>query len=106
MNDELGRRVRYLAKPRSEVKNKPVFKEIDGVQYLKNRARIAPFGYKKSEVHLGWLEPIPLEIEALKRARDFIKGRCKYEDVTTWLLKVTGRSISMMGLHKAVRRGY
>jgi hypothetical protein len=106
MNEELGRRVRYLAKPRSEVKNKPVFKDIDGVQYLKNRARVVPYGYKRNEDYPGWLEPIPLEIEALKRARDYIKGRCKYEDVADWLFKATGRKISIMGLHKAVRRGY
>lgn len=102
----LRRRLRRLAKPKPVLRNKLITKEIDGVVYLKKRARKPPFGYKIWDKDPLWLEPIPLELEALKRAKDHILNRCGYHAVAHWLTEVTGRKIAHSGLHKVLQRGY
>lgn len=105
-NRNLRKRVRKLASEHDARKNKFTLQEIDGEMYLKRRNGIEPFGYRFSEVHEGWLKPIPLELAALERARQFILNDATYEDVADWIFQVTGRDISALGLWKALRRGY
>lgn len=104
----LRRRIRRVANtiPQPKLKNKLVFTEIDGVIYMKRRSRVIPFGYKLCETNKHLLEPIPLELEALKRARTYIQSRASYVEVSAWITQVTGRRLPRTGLYKALRRGY
>lgn len=61
-----------------------------------------PFGYKVNEEDPYLLDPIPLELEALDKAKDYIK-RYSSRHVAAWLFKVTGRSITHLGLLKRLR---
>lgn len=61
-----------------------------------------PFGYKVSEEDGNVLDPIPEELEALAKAKEFLK-RYSSRQVAAWLSKQTGRSISHAGLLKRVR---
>lgn len=62
-------------------------------------SRVIPFGYKVSEDDPDLLLPVPLELEALEKAKQHIK-QFSYRDVAQWLTAVTGRYISHMGLRK------
>jgi hypothetical protein len=61
-----------------------------------------PFGYKINEEDPLQLDPIPLELEALEKAKGYIK-RYSSRHVAAWLTKVTGRSISHRGLLQRIR---
>lgn len=61
-----------------------------------------PFGYKVNEEDGNVLDPIPHELEALAKAKEFLK-RYSSRQVAAWLSKQTGRSISHAGLLKRVR---
>lgn len=61
-----------------------------------------PFGYKVSEQDAGILDPIPLELEALEKAKKYLKQYTSRE-VAAWLTKVTGRYISHVGLLKRIK---
>jgi hypothetical protein len=65
-------------------------------------ARTVPFGYKKDENDDGWLIPIPLELEALEKAKQYVK-QYAVRKVAVWLTKVTGREISHVGLSKRLK---
>ena len=62
-------------------------------------ARTIPFGYKQNEDDREILDPIELELEALKLARKHIK-QYSYREVANWLTTKTGRTISHVGLRK------
>jgi hypothetical protein len=82
---------------------KSVTKEGDFVQIprLSTRTRV-PFGYKENEEDPYVLDPIPIELEALDKAKDYLK-RYSSRHVAAWLFKVTGRYISHLGLLKRIR---
>lgn len=61
-----------------------------------------PFGYKVSEHDDLLLEPIPVELEALEKAKEYL-NRYSSRHVAAWLTKVTGRSISHAGLLKRIK---
>lgn len=61
-----------------------------------------PFGYKESETEKDWLDPIPLELNALEKAKKHIK-QYSLRDVAAWLTTVTGREISHVGLQKRLK---
>lgn len=62
-------------------------------------SRFVPFGYKVDEDNEGWFQPIPLELEALEKAKQYLK-QYSSRQVAAWLTKVTGREISHVGLLK------
>jgi hypothetical protein len=64
--------------------------------------RTVPFGYKQDEEDETMLLPIPLELEALEKAKKHIK-QYSLRDVAAWLSKVTGRSITHVGLSKRIK---
>jgi hypothetical protein len=64
--------------------------------------RTVPFGYKLDEADENWLQPIPLELEALSKAKQYLK-QYSSRQVAAWLTKVTGREISHVGLLKRLR---
>ena len=64
-------------------------------------SRVVPFGYKIDPDDPDLLLPIPLELEALERARRHLKNY-SYRDVAKWVEEVTGRYISHIGLRKRV----
>ena len=61
-----------------------------------------PFGYKFSEESKLLLIPIPHELEALERAKKYLKQYAS-RNVAAWLTKVTGRYISHVGLLHRVK---
>ena len=61
-----------------------------------------PFGYKVSEHDDLLLEPIPVELEALEKAKEYL-NRYSSRHVAAWLTKVTGRPISHAGLLKRIK---
>lgn len=63
--------------------------------------RTVPFGYKDG-VDEGWLDPIPIELEALEKAKKHLK-QYSSRDVSAWLSKLTGRTISHVGLLKRIK---
>ena len=76
----------------------------DTKEYVKipRLARTVPYGYALDENDSGWLVPIPLEIEALDKAKKYLK-QYSYRQVAAWLTTVTGREISHVGLMKRVK---
>ena len=69
----------------------------------KKRSRTIPFGFKEGADH-GFLEIIPSEIEALEKAKEYLKT-CSYREVAEWLHRTTGRYISHVGLRKRIKNG-
>ena len=62
-------------------------------------ARTIPFGYILDTEDKELLLPVPLELEALEQARQYIK-QYSYREVANWLSTRTGRYISHVGLRK------
>jgi hypothetical protein len=65
-------------------------------------SRFVPFGYKVDEDNEGWFLPIPLELDALEKAKVYLK-QYSSRQVAAWLTKVTGREISHVGLLKRIK---
>ena len=76
---------------------------IDTTTYVSipKLGRTVPFGYKEG-VDEGWLDPIPMELEALEKAKKHLK-QYSSRDVSAWLSKLTGRTISHVGLLKRIK---
>lgn len=64
-------------------------------------ARTIPFGYKEDPEDTDMLLPVPRELRALEKAKDYLK-QYSYREVANWLTKQTDRSISHMGLKKRI----
>lgn len=64
-------------------------------------ARVVPFGYVVDPEDNDTLLPIPRELRALEKAKEYLK-QYSYREVANWLTKQTGREISHMGLKKRV----
>lgn len=64
-------------------------------------SRAEPFGYYKNEE--GIKVEIPDQLEALKQAEYYIMQGCAMAPVRNWLVKKTGRVITVAGLLKAIR---
>ena len=62
-------------------------------------ARTVPFGYKQSAEDPDILDPIPVELDLLEKARKHI-NQYSYRQVANWLTSNTGRYISHVGLRK------
>ena len=60
-----------------------------------------PFGYKLDETDKKTLLPISEELEAYRKAKNYLQS-CSYREVATWLSATTGRNISAQGLRKKV----
>ena len=69
---------------------------------IKRKARTIPFGYKLSE-DTDYIEPIESELQALEKAKEYLKT-CSLREVAIWLTRKTGRYISYVGLKKRVQR--
>lgn len=67
-----------------------------------SRLGTVPFGYKVNENDPFQLDPIPIELEALEKAKHYIK-RYSSRLVANWLEKVTGRHITHNGLLKRLK---
>ena len=72
------------------------------INKIKRKARTIPFGYKLSE-DTDYIEPIESELQALEKAKEYLKT-CSLREVAIWLTKKTGRYISYVGLRKRVKR--
>ena len=62
-------------------------------------ARTVPFGYKQSEEDPDILDPIPVELDLLEKARKHV-NQYSYREVANWLTANSGRYISHVGLRK------
>ena len=62
-------------------------------------ARTVPFGYKQNEEDPDMLDPIPVELDLLEKARRHV-NQYSYREVANWLSANTGRYISHVGLRK------
>ena len=60
-----------------------------------------PFGNKLDETDKKTLLPISEELEAYRKAKNYLQS-CSYREVATWLSATTGRKISAQGLRKKV----
>jgi hypothetical protein len=76
----------------------------DAKEYLKipRLSRSCPFGYTIDEAEPDWLQPVPLELAAMEKARKYLK-QYSYRQVAAWLTKVTGRYMSHVGLMKRIK---
>ena len=76
----------------------------DTKEYVKipRLGRTIPFGYVIDETDDGWLVPVPLELEALEKAKKHLK-QYSLRQVSAWLTTVTGREISHVGLMKRIK---
>ena len=70
---------------------------------IKRKARTIPFGYKLAE-DTNYIEPIESELEALEKAKEYLKT-CSYREVAEWLHRTAGRYISHVGLRKRIKNG-
>lgn len=75
-------------------------------QLRKRRAKnlCIPFGYKIYEADDEWLEPIPLEQEAIKKAIEYRKQGYPWRSLTDWVVNATNRQISWQGLQKIIEK--
>jgi hypothetical protein len=64
--------------------------------------RTIPFGYKQDEDDANLLIPIAMELEALEKAKKYVK-QYSLREVAAWLSKITGRYISHVGLSKRIK---
>jgi hypothetical protein len=64
-------------------------------------ARTIPFGYIEDPEDTDMLLPVPRELRALEKAKEYLK-QYSYREVANWLTKQTDRSISHMGLKKRI----
>jgi len=64
-------------------------------------ARTIPFGYQEDPEDSDMLLPIPRELRALEKAKEYLQ-QYSYREVSLWLEKQTGRSISHVGLKKRI----
>lgn len=64
-------------------------------------ARTIPFGYKEDPNDNDQLLPIPRELRALEKAKEYLQ-QYSYREVANWLTTQTDRSISHMGLKKRI----
>jgi hypothetical protein len=64
-------------------------------------ARTIPFGYKEDPDDNDMLLPVPRELRALEKAKEYLK-QYSYREVANWLTTQTDRSISHMGLKKRI----
>lgn len=76
----------------------------ESTEYVKipRLSRTIPFGYIVDESDDGWLQPVPLELEALEKAKKYLK-QYSSRQVAAWLTTVTGREISHVGLLKRIK---
>lgn len=76
----------------------------ESTEYVKipRLSRTIPFGYVVDESDDGWLQPVPLELEALEKAKKYLK-QYSSRQVAAWLTTVTGREISHVGLLKRMK---
>ena len=72
------------------------------LEKIKRKARTIPFGYKLAE-DTDYIEPIESELQALEKAKEYLKT-CSLREVAIWLTRKTGRYISYVGLRKRVKR--
>ena len=68
---------------------------------LKN-SKVAPFGYKINDEDTSIFDPIPEELQALEKAKQYMK-QYSSRKVAAWLTSVTGRAITHVGLLKRIR---
>ena len=64
-------------------------------------ARTVPFGYKQNEEDPDILDPIPIELDLLEKARKYLI-QYSYREVANWLSTNSGRYISHVGLRKRI----
>lgn len=63
-----------------------------------------PWGYFKDPDDPDIFQPIPEQLDALERAKDFLlEKNCSSRDVARWLSEHTGVSLSHTGLIKRIR---
>ena len=62
-------------------------------------ARTIPFGYKINKDDSNILDPIPLELDLIEKARKYV-NQYSYREVSNWITKNSGRYISHVGLRK------
>lgn len=74
------------------------------VEYVKipRLSRTIPYGYVVDSEDDGWLDPVPLELEALEKAKKYLK-QYSSRQVAAWITTVTGREISHVGLLKRIK---
>ena len=66
---------------------------------------VVPFGYRMSDEHSGYLEPVENEIEYLDKAIMYVhNGDLSLRSAADWLFTKTGRRISAMGLSKQSKK--
>lgn len=76
--------------------------------YKKRKTSTIPFGYEVDPDDPDLLKPIPSELDALEKAKDYLKvvkgvpTRSSWRDVAQWLHAKTGRYISHQGLKKRI----
>ena len=77
--------------------------ETSGTQTTTQQRKTStiPYGYKLDDSNTKILHPIPEELEAYRKAKDYLQS-CSYREVATWLSAKTGRKISAQGLRKKV----
>lgn len=64
-------------------------------------AKTIPFGYKVSKTDSNILEPIEDELNALEKAKLYLR-QYSYREVAHWLSRTTERYISHVGLRKRI----
>jgi len=62
-------------------------------------ARTVRFGYGREEDDSNILDPIPLELDLIEKARKYV-NQYSYREVANWITKNSGRYISHVGLRK------
>ena len=75
-------------------------------EYIKRKSSTIPFGYESSEI-VGYLKPVPDQLEALEVAEDLVASESiSLRDACDWIEFKTKRSITAAGLKKHIDKKY
>lgn len=79
----------------------PQPKDIKEYVAIPKLSRVIPFGYEDDLENEGWLKPIPLQLDALEKAKKHI-NQYSFKELAAWLTTRTGRYISPSGFKRRV----
>ena len=77
------------------------------VVLVRKKGSTIPFGYKDSEHHKGFYEPIESQLKALEETAQYIKNKAlSLREGCDYLYFKTDRKISPAGLMKVINKRY
>jgi hypothetical protein len=82
-------------------------KQDKEIVLVRKKGSTIPFGYKDSEHHEGFYEPIESQLDALDETAGYVKNKAlSLREACDYLYYKTDRKISPAGLMKVINKRY